>query len=151
MRIEGAQSVLEGLQGYKLRKLTTENFGMSSEVVGQDLRRLLLLREVPALVEATRAGRVHEEVRRSVQFDDKTARTRWRAIGTWNVLTRLQLYALDISEWKLDLVTSRIVVDVVGKASLVGRVEDDEVHGVLTHTTPGPNAQGTASEVVDDC
>ena len=151
MRIEGAQPVLEGFQRHKFRKLTAQNFGVPSEMMGQDLRRLLLLREVSALVEATRARRVHEEVRRSVQFDDKTARPGWRAIGTRYVLTRLQLYALDVSEWKLDLVTSRIVVDVVGKASLVGRVEDDEVHSILTHATPGPNAQRTASEVVDDC
>lgn len=51
----------------------------------------------------------------------------------------------------LDLVASRVVIDIVGDAGLVGRVEDDEIHGIETNTAPAADAQSTAGEVMDHC
>ncbi len=123
---------------------------MSAKVVCHNLRRLLFLCEISTLVEATRARRVHEEVRRPVQFDDKTTGTRRTAIGTGYGFPGFQLYAFDVCKWKFDLVTSRVVVDVVGETSLVRRIKDDEVHGVLADASPGADAQRAASEMVDN-
>ena len=123
---------------------------MSSQVVCQDLRSLLVFCKVPTLVKATGSGRVHEEVRWSVQFNDQPTRPWWRTVGARSGIARFQLYALDVRERKFDLVAGRIIVDVVSDAGLVGRVEDDEIHGVLPNSSPSTDTQGAAGEVVDD-
>jgi hypothetical protein len=151
VRVEGTEAILERLERHELRKLPTENLGVSAKVMGQDVRGLLVLREVSALEESARAGGVHEEVRRSVQLNDETTRARRRASGGWNGFTRLQLYALDEGERKFDLVASRIVVDIIGDTCLIRRIEDDEVHGILTDSAPGSDAQGATSEVMNNC
>lgn len=57
----------------------------------------------------------------------------------------------DVGKWELDLVASRVVVDVVGDARFVRRVEDDQIHRILTHSSPAANAERTAGEVMNDC
>jgi hypothetical protein len=46
----------------------------------------------------------------------------------------------DESKRIFDLVASRVVVYVVGDAGFIGRIEDDEIHCVLTDSTPRSNA-----------
>lgn len=150
MRIEGAESVLEGFERDELCQLPTEDLGMTSEMVSKDLRSLLFLCEISALVETARPGRVHKKVRRSAQLNDETTRSRRGAVGTRGSLSCFQLYGLDVGEGEFDLVSSRIVVDVISNASLIGRIEDDEIHCILPDATPGTNAQRATSEVMND-
>lgn len=88
-------------------------------------------------------------MRRARQFDDESTRARRRAIGVGSTLTSLQLDAFDERERKFDLVSSRVVVDVVCDAGFVRRVEDDQIHCILANSAPCTDAEGTASEVVD--
>lgn len=53
MQIEWVQSVLERLEGDQFSKLPVEHLGMSTEVVDQDLRGLLVFCEITALIEAS--------------------------------------------------------------------------------------------------
>ncbi len=143
-------SILEGLERHQLGKLSAQHLGMSSQLVSQDLGCLLILGEVTTLVEAARVGRVHEKVGRPVQLNDKPARSRWRAVSSWRRFTRFQLNALDKGERVFDLVASGIIVDIVRDAGFVRRVEDDQVHGVLTHPSPRTDAQRSTGEVLND-
>lgn len=140
----GRVTVHEGFQRHELGKLTAENLGVAAEVVDHTMRRLLILSEVATLEKAVGiGGRVHEEVRGPVQLNDNAAK-----------LVRVAVVVLQINRFNgrervLDLVASLLIVDVVGHSALVGRVEDDEVHGVLAHTRPLANTEGAASQVVD--
>ncbi len=124
---------------------------MAAEMMHQHARRLLVLGEVATLVKPTGAGRVHEEVGRTHQLDDQAARAglAWLRRGR-HAIARVEGDVADGREGILDLVASRIVVDVVGHDGLVGRVKDDEIHGVETNTTPGADAQRPASQMMDD-
>ena len=57
---------------------------------------------------------------------------------------------LDVREWVFDLVTGRIVVDVVGQTRFIRGIENDKVHGILSNSAPGANAQRLAGKVMDD-
>jgi len=118
--------------------------------MSQNVGCLLILCKVTALVETPGVGRVHEEVGWSGQFNDEAAGSGWGSICIWSRVTSFQLNAFNVSEGKFDLVASRVVVDVVGDARFVGRVEDDQIHGVLTNTSPRTNAQRSTCEVLDD-
>jgi hypothetical protein len=124
---------------------------MSSKVMDEHLRRLLVLGEISALVETTRPRRVHEEVRRAVKLNHQATRSWWIVVRVWARLSRFECNVLNIREWEFDLVTSRIVVDVVGDASLVRRIEYHQIHCILAYTAPGANAERAAGKVVDDC
>ena len=75
--VEGVQTVLEGFRCHELAELTAQDLRVSTKMMHEHLRCLLILREVSALIETTGSGRIHEELRRSVEFDDQTTRSRW--------------------------------------------------------------------------
>lgn len=129
-------SVLERLEGNKLGKLSTQYLRMSAEMVHHTVRCLLIFREITALIKATRSGRVHEEVWRSSQLNNESPRSLSGAFSVACRVAILKCNVLDVREWILDLVTSRVVVDVVGDAAFLGRIEDYEVHGTLSNATP---------------
>ena len=55
-------------------------------------------------------------------------------------------------ERKFDLVASRLVVDVVGQARLLAkRIEDHKIHGILSHSPPCSDTQGSTLKVVNHC
>lgn len=138
-------AVHEGLEGNKLGKLTAENLGASTKAVDEASRSLEVFGEIVHLVETLSVGaRVHEEVRRAVKLDHNT--TRFSGVS----LVVLEVDALDVGKWVLDLVPGLFVVDVVGHRTLIGRVEDDEIHHILTDTRPGANAQSTTGEMLND-
>ena len=89
----------------------------------EHLRRLLVLGEISALVETTRPRRVHEEVRRAVKLDHQATRPWWVVVCVWARLSRFEGDVLNVCEWEFDLVTSRIVVDIVSDTGLVRRIE----------------------------
>jgi len=105
-------------------------------VVNHDLTGLLVLGEVTAFVEAAAARAVHVELGWSDEFDDKRAHALGEGIGTIRDLALDQVDILDPGKWIFDLVTCRIVVDVIGDTGLFRRVEDDQIH--LTLTDPAP-------------
>lgn len=49
----------------------------------------------------------------------------------------------------LDLVASLVIVDVVRHCALLGRVENDEVHGVLPNSGPSADAERATCEMMD--
>ena len=53
VEIEGAVAVLERLQRHKLSKLSAEDFWVTSEMVSQNLRCLLIFCKITALVESS--------------------------------------------------------------------------------------------------
>lgn len=132
--------VLERIQRHQLGKLPAEDFGMTSEMVNENLRCLLILCKITTLIEAARARRIHKEVRRSAELNDKAARPRRRPVVIWTGFSRFQRDVFDVGKWKFDLVSRRVVVDVVRDACLVGRIEDDEVHRILPDTSPAADA-----------
>ena len=73
--VDDVVTVLERFEGHELSKLAAQYFRMTAEVVDEDLRRLLIFSEVTALVEATGARRIHEEIWWPREFDYETART----------------------------------------------------------------------------
>lgn len=110
------------------------------------LRCLLVLGKVAALEEAVRCGRrVHKKVRWPVQFDYDATQLVWVAIIV------LEVDRLDAGEWVLDLVASLFIVDVIRHGALVGRVENDQIHGILAHTRPLADTKRAASQVMDHC
>lgn len=134
-------AVLERLEGDELGQLAAQDLGMTTEVMDKNLRSLLILGEIATLVETARARRIHEEVRRPCKLDNEATRA---LRGTFSIAERVsvvQCDVLDEGEGILDLVASRIVVDVVSDAALFGRVEDDEVHRALTDAAPGTDGQ----------
>lgn len=52
-------------------------------------------------------------------------------------------------KWVLDLISSLVVIDVVSHGTLVGGVEDDEIHCVLPDTRPLSDAEGAAGKVMN--
>lgn len=140
----GLVTVHERLQGHKLGELATENLGVSTEVMNHALRGLLVLSEVATLEEAIGRGRrVHEEVWWPVQLDDDAT----ELVGV--AFAVLEVNRFDVSEGVLDLVPGLLIVDVVGHRTLVRRVKDDQVHGVLTDASPFANAERAAGQMVD--
>lgn len=137
-------TVHERLERHELGQLPAQNFGVSTEVMNETLRSLLVFGEIATLEEAICCGRrVHKKVGWPVQFDDNTA----NLVGVTFVV--LQVDGLDIRKRILDLVPCLLVVDIVSHGALVRRVKDDQVHGVLAHTRPFANAEGAASQVVN--
>lgn len=110
-------------------------------MVHENLTRLLVFGEVPTLIETTTARAVHPELWRPRQLNDETSRTLRCALGSSLYVSLLQSDVLDPGEWIFDLVAGGIVVDIVCDASLVGGVEDDQVHCALPDSTPGANGQ----------
>lgn len=149
VRIEHLMAVLERVQSDELGELTAQDFGMTAEVMNENLRSLLVFGKVAALVETSGAGRVHEEVGRPRQLDDETARPLRSALGVAERIAIVQRDVLYERERILDLVPGGVVVDVVRDATFFGRVEDDEVHGTLADSTPRADAQRAASKVVN--
>ena len=107
----------------------------------QNLRGLLIFGEITTLVEAARAGGIHKKVGGPIEFDDQAAWPRRYAAVARTGFSRLQTDALDEGEWEFDLVARGIIVDVVCDASFVRRIEDDEVHGILSYATPTADTQ----------
>ena len=114
------------------------------------LRGLLLLGKVAALREASIARRLHEKVRRAVQFHQQALRPRGDPVKVGHWLRILQGNILDIRKRKFDFVTGGIIIDIVCQAGFVRCVEDDQIHCILAYSTPGPYAQRFAGEVMDD-
>lgn len=146
-----SQTILERLQRHQLGQLDTQDLGMASQVVHHDLACLLLLGEITALVEASGVGGIHVEEWRTVKFHHQTPRSRRSAIRPGIRVSGFQSDVLDVRERILDFVTSGIVVDIVGHAGLVGRVEDDQVHGILANAPPGTDREGAAGKMRNDC
>ena len=134
--VEDVVSALERLQSDQLCELAAEDLWMTAEVVNEAVGCLLVLGEVTALVEATRSRRVHEEVWRARQLNDKSTRSLCSTLSIGCRITIVQGDILDECKWVFDLVASRVVVDVVRNATLLWRVEDDEVHGTLANSPP---------------
>ena len=142
----GVVSVHEGFQRDQLGELTAQHLGVSSQVVRQDLRSLLVFCEVADLNEAIRGGsRVHEEVWRTVELDNDAAELVRVTVRV------LKEDVLDVRERVFDLVARLLVVDVVCHRTLVGRVKNDEVHRVLADSRPLADAQGAAGKMVNHC
>jgi hypothetical protein len=141
---------LERFEGDKLCELAAQDLRVATEVMHQAVRCLLILSKVSALVKATRSRRVHEEIWWARKLDNKTTRSQRSTFSVRCWVAVVQCDILDEREWVLDLVTGRVVVDVVRNTALLGRVKDDEVHGTLTNSAPRANAQGAAREMVDD-
>lgn len=116
-------------------QLATENLGVPSKMMDHYLRSLLIFCEVTALEETTRSGGVHEEIGWSIELDDQPTRPSGFHISIF------QEDILDESERVFDLVAGLVVIDVVCHASLLWSIEDDQVHRVLTHSSPGTNTQ----------
>lgn len=142
-------AVLEGFQGDQFGELDAEHLGMTTQMVDQDLRGLLLLGEITTLVETPGVGGVHVEERRAVQFHDETTGSRGSPVRLRGLVTRFQSDVLDVGKGIFDLVAGGVVVDVVGHAGLFGRVENNQIHGILPNAAPTADGQGAASEVVD--
>ena len=148
--IHGEMSILVRIQGHQLRELAVQNLGMATQVVYHDLRRLLIFREITTLMESSRPRRVHEKVGRASELHNETARVRRRA--AWLVGNpMLKGDVLDVGERELDLVSCRVVVDVIGQARFLRSVKDDEIHRVLANATPRADAQRLAMEMVYHC
>jgi hypothetical protein len=64
-------------------------------------------------------------------------------------LNIVEVDVLDVRKRVLDLVSGLVVVDVVRHGALVGRVKDDQVHGVLANTHPPADGEGAAVQMVD--
>lgn len=138
-------AVHEGLERDELGELAAQDLGVAAEVVDHAGGGLGVFGKVANLVEAAGGGgRVHEEVGGVVELDDDAAELGGVAFAVFEV------DVLDVSKGVLDLVAGLVVVDVVGHGALVGGVEDDEVHGVLTDTRPLADAEGTAGQVVNE-
>lgn len=140
MRVEWVVSSLKRFQRDKFGQLTTQSVWVATEVMDQDLGRLLVLGEVPTLVKASSTRRVHEEIGWSVQFNKQTPGPCRHPAGIVCRVGVLERDVLDVGEWVLDFVPGRVIVDVVCKTSFVRRVENDQVHRILTHTAPRANA-----------
>lgn len=136
-------SVHERLERTQLCELACEHLWVSTKVMHHDLRRLLILCEVSTLEKASRPRRVHEEIRRPVELYNQATRLAHFCISM------LEENVFDECKGVFDFVSGLVVVDIIGHACFVGRVEDDEVHGVLAHTRPLANTEGAASQVVD--
>lgn len=91
-------------------------------------RSLLIFSEVSTCEEAaTGSRRVYEEEWRVKQFNQDAAVLALRSI---------EEDALDVGERVLDLVPSLLGVDIIGHGALVGRIENNQIHGTLAD--PGP-------------
>jgi len=87
--------------------------------MSQILRSLLVGSKVASWVEATRVGGIHEKVWWVVELDNNlTLLLSWILLAVWSI-ERLQFDAADVREWVLNLITSRVVVDVIGNALLL--------------------------------
>lgn len=150
IHLEVAVSILERFKRNELGQLATQHFAVSSQMVDHDAGCLLVFGEVAALVETARAGRIHEEVWRPVELDDQAAGPRRKSAVVPIRLAGFQGDIFDESEGKFDLVAGRIVIDVVGQACFVGRIEDDQVHGILADAAPASDAEGPTGEVLND-
>lgn len=64
--VVGVVSLPIGIEREELRQLPTQDFRVPTEMVDEDLRGLLIFREIAALDEATGTGRVHAEYGRTV-------------------------------------------------------------------------------------
>ncbi len=149
MGVEKTVSGLKRFQRDEFGELATQSIGVATQMMCVDLRRLLVLGKVPTLVEASCTGRVHEKIRRPVQLHEKTPRSWSHAVG---IIRRIGVFkgnVLDVGERILDLVTSRVIVDIVGETSFVRRIEYDQIHGILSYPTPGANGKGFAGKVVN--
>lgn len=144
------QTVLERFQRHKLGELHTQHLGMASQVMDHDLARLLLLGEITTLVEPPGVGRIHVEHRWAVKLHYQSTRPRWLTVRPGVGVSSLQGDVLDVCEWVFDLITSRVVVDIVCHAGLVGRVENNQVHRVLSNAPPATDCQRSTSEMRDD-
>jgi len=129
-------SVLESIERNELCELTTEYLGRTSKVVNEDLTCLLVLGEIRTLVESTTTRSIHVELWWAVQFDNERAHLLRSALGSSVHVSLHKVDVLDPSEWVFDLVSSGVVVDVVGDASLFWRVKDDQIHLRLSDSTP---------------
>lgn len=139
-----AVTVHESLEAYQLRQLAAQHLGVSTEMVCEHSRGLLVFGEIAALEESCGLrSRVHEEERRVKKLDRDAAEVITLAVVKENVF--------DVSKRILDLVPSLLIVDVVGHGALVWRVKDDEVHSVLTNSRPLADGERTASKMMDHC
>ena len=145
-----SHTILERLQRDQFGELNAKNLGMTSKMVNQDLTGLLLFGEIAALIETSRVGGVHVEKRRTVQLHDQATRPGRSTVGLRTLVTRLQSDVLDMGEGVLDLVSGGVIVDVVGHAGLLWRVENHQVHSILSDAAPAANAQRTACEMMND-
>ncbi len=134
-------SVLESIQRNQLGKLATQNLGVSSKMMDEHLRCLLIFGEITTLIEAAGAGRIHEKVGRPVEFNDQAAGSRRDAAVARIGLSRLQTDAFDKGKGEFDLVACGIIIDVICDAGFVGRIKDDEIHGILSDATPTADTQ----------
>lgn len=66
----------------------------------------------------------------------------------WEVAV-LEGDVFDICKGILNFIPGGVVVDVVSETSLVRTIEDDKIHGILTHSTPRAYTQGATREVMD--
>lgn len=143
-------AVLERVKRNELGQLTTESLGGAAELMDHDLAGLLVLCEITTLVEATAAGAVHVELGGTNQFDHQSAQSLRSALSSGCDLTLDKVYVLNPSEGVFNLVASRVVVDVVCNTSLLGRVEDNQVHLALADSAPGTDREGATCKVLDD-
>lgn len=140
----GVVAVHEGFERNELSKLAAEDLWVTTKVVDHALGRLGIFCKVAHLVKAVCAGRrVHEKVWGPVQFNDNTSKSSGVAFIV------LQVDVLDVRKRVLNLVTGLLVVDVVGHCALVWRVKDDEIHHVLSDSSPLADAEGSAGEVMN--
>lgn len=138
MMVVWVVTVHERVQVGKFGQLTAQNLRVPSKSVYHHPRSLLIFREISNLEEPTRSRRIHEEIWRTVQLDNEAA-----LLSRVHVAV-LEVDVLDVTERVLDLVSRRVIVDVVGHTRLIGRVEDDEVHGILADSAPRSNLQSAA-------
>ena len=102
-------------------------------------------------MEATRTSRVHKEVRWSIQFDEKSSRSRGHSISFLYRIAVFERDVLDVCKRIFDLIAGAIIIDVICEAGLIWSVEHDEIHRILPNTAPRANAERLASEVMNDC
>lgn len=149
MGIEKTVSGLKRLQRDEFGELATQSIWVATQMMCVDLRRLLVLGKVPTLVETSCTGRVHEKIRGPIQLHEKTPRSWSHAVGIIRWIGIFKGNVLDVGEWILDLVSGRVIVDIVGETGFVGRIEYDQIHGILSHPTPGADCKGFAGKVVN--
>ena len=107
------------------------------------MRGLEVLGEVGALIETVGGGgRIHKEVWRSVELDDDAASARV-------ALVVIEENVFDVRKGVLNLVSRLLIVDVVGHCTLVRRIENNQIHGILCNTRPLANAERSAGQVMD--
>jgi len=113
-------AVHKRLERDELRELTAKHLRAAPESVNQASGSLKILGEIVHLIETLGIRtRVHEEMGWPVELDNDAAGFREVAFVI------LEVNALDVGEWVLNLVPSLLIVNIVGHGTLVRRVEND--------------------------